>query len=114
MRLLKLCKPHLRPCSEAAKAKQHLEMDRLKIVNAENLQMQKDSTAADAALEIKYQQMYTDKLAKQEEQQKESLRKMKEKQQSQEAGIPLHQSTFQPCTSPLFSPPEPFCGGICQ
>lgn len=61
------------------------EVERLKAANAETLKLRQEQAAADAALEIKYQQMYAEKLAKQEEAYEANLKKMKEKQKHQEA-----------------------------
>ena len=60
------------------------QMDGLKKMNAETLRLQQETAAKDAALEIMYQDQYTERLRKQEEDRGSALAKMKEKQQAQE------------------------------
>lgn len=78
---------HRRKLAEEAAHRQKVaqEVEHLKKSNAETLRLRQEQAEANAALELKYQEMYTEKLRKQEEQYIANLAKMKEKQKSQEA-----------------------------
>jgi hypothetical protein len=82
-----LAAEHRRKVAEetAHKAKVAEEMERLKKSNAQTLVLRQEQAEADAALELKYQELYSQKLLKQEESYHANLAKMKEKQKHQEA-----------------------------
>ena len=82
-----LAAEHRRKVAEEAANKQRIaeELERLKASNAATLKLRAAQAAADAALEIKYQELYAEKLAKQEAAYEANLIKMKEKQKHQEA-----------------------------
>jgi hypothetical protein len=69
----------------AAKRKIAAEIEKLKKSNEETLALRAKQAADDEALDLKYQEMYAEKLRKQEEAYHANLLKMKEKQTSQEA-----------------------------
>ena len=69
----------------AAKRKIAAEIEKLKKSNEETLALRAKQAADDEALDLKYQEMYAEKLRKQEEAYHANLLKMKEKQKSQEA-----------------------------